>query len=107
MGKVGRKPLRQLQSKWEADLGVDNPDTTWAKLVERAWKSTCNARFQLIHFYTLHRAYLTPVQIHKYFHTDAARCPRCSSEEAELIHMLWSCSKLGTYWEEVLAFLCV
>lgn len=108
MGLEGRKPLLpllHLKGKWEADLSVDIPDKTWDKLVERAWKSSRNARFQLIHFFVLHRAYLTPAGIAKYFNIVDAHCPRCSLGGAEFAHMLWDCPSLGLYWEEVVLLL--
>lgn len=75
MGEEGRQPLSHLRRKWEADLGKEIPETAWSRIVEKAWKNTRNARFQLIHFYVLHRAYLTLARINKYFNVDTARCP--------------------------------
>lgn len=44
-------PLLTLRQKWEEDLGEEIPAKVWAELVERAWKSSRNARFQLVHFF--------------------------------------------------------
>lgn len=52
-------------------------------------------------FFVLHRAYLTPAKIKKYFNINTAQCPRCTLEGAEFEHMMWSFPQLGTYWEEV------
>lgn len=97
----GTEPLEELQRKWEADLGKEIQESAWAQIVRRAWKSTRNARFQLVHFFVLHRAYLTPAKIKKYFNINTAQCPRCTLEGAEFEHMMWSFPQLGTYWEEV------
>ncbi|XP_078502484.1 uncharacterized protein LOC144757098 [Lissotriton helveticus] len=94
-------PLEALKDKWETDIGKPIPETTWAQLLRRAWKSSRNARFQLVHFYILHRAYLTPEKIQKYFASDTAACPRCRTIGADLAHMLWSCSALASYWSMV------
>lgn len=96
-------PLQTLRHKWEEDLGREIPEAAWSQLLRRAWKGTRNARFQLVQFFTIHRAYLTPVKISKYFGTTNARCPRCREEGADLSHILWSCDRLREYWEEVVA----
>lgn len=97
--------LCSLRQKWEEDLGEDIPEKAWAGLIERAWKSTRNARFQLVHFFILHRAYLTPAKINRLFKINTAMCPRCNTLGADFSHMMWGCPQLGTYWEEVVALL--
>lgn len=95
------KPLEGLKQKWEEDLNHPIEDREWEKTLERAGKISRNERFRLISFYTLHRAYLTPRKIYKYFHNEEARCPRCGVLQADYIHMFWHCPRLGEYWQGV------
>lgn len=60
-----------------------------------------NAKFKLIHTYIIQRASLSPDKINKYFNTDTSACPRCHQTDADLLHVLWSCPSLQTYWREV------
>ena len=96
------QPLDKLQEQWEKDLGTPIDPKKWDEVVARANKVTRNARFKLISFYTLHRAYLSPDKINKYFHRDDASCPRCLTVNADFLHMMWTCPHITEYWAEVL-----
>ena len=62
---------------------------------------SCNARFKLINYYTLHKAYLTPEKIYRYFHSTDAACQRCGIVDTDFMHMVWSCGTLTCFWEKV------
>ena len=95
------QPLDRLREQWETDLGDPIDQKRWDDVVKRTYKVSRNARFKLISFYTLHRAYLSPDKINKYFHRSDARCPRCSVENANFLHMIWNCPHNTDYWQEV------
>ena len=64
-----------------------------------------NARFRLIQFYILHRAYLTPAKINRFFNRTDAACLRCSHVDAVMLHMMWACPALTQYWVSVFSHL--
>ena len=61
-----------------------------------------NARFKLIQFYIIHRAYLTPEKINRYFHKADAACPHCNRPDVDLLHMFWYCPRIRQYWLEIM-----
>lgn len=60
-----------------------------------------NARLKFIQSLVLHRAYLTPHKIHRMFTEAQHQCPRCKADEANFLHMLWSCPHLLDYWNHI------
>ncbi|KAJ1174517.1 hypothetical protein NDU88_006338 [Pleurodeles waltl] len=50
-------------------------------------------------------AYLTLARVNKYFARQDAACPHCCAVGADLLHMLWSCPSLCSYWKEVVTCL--
>lgn len=96
-----QQPLERLRSQWEEDLGKQIPEGEWDKILERTPKAFRNARFKLINYYVLHRAYLTPARIRQHFGAETAVCPRCREREAHILHMFWNCPVLQAFWEEI------
>ena len=95
--------LTTLRAKWDTDLTAPLTDREWELALMSPTNVPRNARLKLIQFYTLHRAYLTPGKINKYFTRTDAACPRCGQSDAELVHVLWSCPTIQLYWDQVLS----
>lgn len=60
---------------------------------------------KFIQLMILHRAYLTPHQLKMMYPTANDTCPRCQENDAHLVHMLWSCPRLTTYWSQIINIL--
>ena len=93
--------LRPLRARWETDRGQQYTEKEWTQILESPTKVPRNARFKLIQFYIIHRAYLTPEKINRYFHKTDATCPRCDKLDADLLHMFWYCPRVRQYWLEI------
>lgn len=98
-------PLAELKIKWERDLECQINDLDRDRIVAHIPAVSRNARIKLINFYILHRAYLTPGRINKFYATAAEKCPRCGEFGAEMFHMVWSCTSLAGFWEEVIEYI--
>lgn len=94
-------PLTKLRDRWAEDRGRQWTDKEWQRLLAGATYIPRNSRFKLIQTYIIHRAYLTPNKTHQYFSVAESVCPRCRHLHADLLHMLWSCPELQTYWHTV------
>lgn len=60
-----------------------------------------SARDRFIYFKLLHCAYYTPHQLATIYPHMLDLCRRCGAEPGILIHVLWTCPHLKTYWREV------
>lgn len=56
---------------------------------------------RLIQLYILHRAYLTPVRLSRYWVNYSPLCPRCGENSGTFYHLLWSCPTIQGYWAQV------
>lgn len=94
-------PLQALRDKWNVDLDRELRDKEWNTIVEYPRKVSRSAKFKFIQLMIVHRAYLTPSRLHKMFQTTTDNCPRCQEHNTDLIHILWSCSRLQHFWKGV------
>lgn len=99
------KPMTALRLRWEVNRGKQWTDREWDTLLANATTVPRNAKFKLTQRYITQRAYLSPDKLNKYFHTNTAACPGCLQIDADLLHMLWFCTSISTYWQEVIAAL--
>ncbi|KAJ1083664.1 hypothetical protein NDU88_003819 [Pleurodeles waltl] len=90
-----------LRAAWEEDAGSSISEAHWRSALSDHLNIPRNSRFRLIQFYIVHRAYLTPARVYRYFARQDAACPRCSCVDVDLLHMLWSCPPLCCYWKAV------
>lgn len=58
-----------------------------------------NQRFKNLKFNILHRAYLTPAWLKRFFPVTQFDCPRCHTPEAPF--MFWTCPTLQDFWTTV------
>lgn len=94
-------PLRPLRQKWETVFLRDLDYREWVLMVEHPRKVSSYCRLKVIQLFILHHAYLTPKALQKMYNTASSSCPRCPTQEADFIHMVWSCPVLRGYWMEV------
>lgn len=87
--------------KWEEDVGPLDGET-WSLCLASAPAMSVSASQKLSHLYQLHRAYRTPVKLHKWGICDTPLCPECMRDHGDLMHMFWKCPKLFWYWSEIL-----
>ena len=49
--------------------------------------------------------YYTPCKLFKWGYRVDSKCPRCQAAEADIVHMLASCSAIREYWTRIMAFM--
>ncbi|XP_056407014.1 uncharacterized protein LOC130298133 [Hyla sarda] len=95
-----RFPLT-VRSKWERDLGVLT-DEEWSTVLALTPSLSLSESNRLSQLFFIHRVYRTPSFLHMIGVRSDSACPRCGELEAHLVHMMWTCPCLLTYWTEVL-----
>lgn len=53
-------------------------------------------------FNIFNRTYYAPHRLHKMHHNSSPNCQRCRTCEGDLLHMLWKCPSLETYWKYII-----
>lgn len=92
------KPLTSLRARWTEERGQPWTDREWEHVLASSTYIPRSSKLKLIQMYIIHRAYLSPDKINKNFNINTSTCPRCQLNDADLLHMLRSCTSLQTYW---------
>lgn len=87
----GFSNTNSLKRTWERTLDIQITDDQW----EEAWKnagtlSICN-RVKAMQLKILHRA-------HKFKEDCLPVCPKCKTEQGDLIHCFWFCREIQKFW---------
>ncbi len=91
------------KQKWESDLECSYNDSDWCTLLEKSQTVLVSTKHRQIQFNILHRTYYTPYRLNKCNGGISAMCQRCTISTGTLLHMLWSCPALETFWKYVIA----
>lgn len=93
-----------VKAKWENDLGVITEEQ-WSSVLEMIPQMSTNESLRVSQLYLVHRVYRTPAFLFKIGIRPDARCPRCGSAPADLLHMFWSCTILRPVWSALISYL--
>ncbi|OCT99978.1 hypothetical protein XELAEV_18005765mg [Xenopus laevis] len=85
---VKSNPVRAREA-WYRDLHYLT-DSQWVEALRASKQVSYNYNDRLLQLYI---CYIEPTT------------PECASQQATLLHSVWQCSQLRTYWEEILAHL--
>ena len=92
-------PFPALRMRWDADLEAPLTDRKWSQALCHAKEISRNMRLRFTQINYLHRTYLTPHRIAKMYAGAGATCPRCGHQDADFIHMVWSCPVIALAWQ--------
>lgn len=90
---------------WCIDLKQEITDSEWQTVCKKSQTQTCNAGLKLIQYKWVMRLYITPEVLHKFNVNTPDVCVKCVTCKGTLIHCLWSCTKLQSFWREVIQVL--
>lgn len=51
------------------------------------------------------RTYITPVKLNKFSANIPDRCIRCKDSKGTLLHYIWDCEKVKSFWKEVVSMI--
>ncbi|KAJ1123215.1 hypothetical protein NDU88_001688 [Pleurodeles waltl] len=87
--------LTTLRTYWGEALAAHSLTTSGNRLWQQALAApkiiSMNARYKLIQFNYLHHTYLAPARPARIYTSARDEYPRCHSESADFLHMVWSC----------------
>lgn len=90
------------KKKWESDINVRYNDDDWSDILEISQSVLISTKHRQIQFNIFNRTYYTPYRLHKMHHNSSRKCQRCRTCEGDLLHMLWKCPILETYWKYII-----
>lgn len=73
----------------------------WEEIFQAMNLCSLNVSQKRTQIYILLRTYYITHRLHLMNLQDELTCTRCKRDHGDLIHMLWRCPKLHTYWEGV------
>ena len=83
--------LKNIYSKWNNDLGIEDAKYKWKDCLKRTYKTTTNENLRLIQYKLMTRMYYTRDKINKFDPTSSDRCLKCRTPERTL-----SCMHFGS-----------
>ena len=91
------------KTSWEKDLSIEFEEEEWDEICKNSKKMSKDTRVKLIQFKILNRFYWTPSRLHRLGLKDTAECWKCTdpSSEGTLVHTLWECPVIESYWKQV------
>lgn len=95
----------QAKARWERDLGTPITDDQWAYCCRQTQEVSASSRLRILHYKYLHRTYYTPERLFRLGLRDSSHCTRCRAENADFLHLAWSCPTIQHYWTDVFAAL--
>lgn len=94
-----KKTTRSLD-KGQEDIPALGEDE-WEDCISTFIPSMTAAKDRFIQLKFIHRAYYTPHRMASIYPNLDPGCPRCNTEVGTFWHMVWTCSKIQTYWENI------
>lgn len=91
------------KSKWESDLSCSYEEEDWSRLLNSSQTVLVSTKHRQIQFNIFQRTYYTPYRLSKLSANISDQCQRCETSVGDLLHMLWSCVQLQSFWNEVIA----
>uniref|UniRef100_A0A671X7A5 Reverse transcriptase domain-containing protein n=1 Tax=Sparus aurata TaxID=8175 RepID=A0A671X7A5_SPAAU len=86
---------------WSEDLKTVISVEEWQGVCLKAQTQSINTHFKLIQFKWLMRTYITPILLNKFNPNTPDMCVKCDMK-GTLLHCLWDCRSIQTFWLEVL-----
>ena len=91
--------------KWEKDLKQEFTWDQWKKAFYIASKSSACIEHWDNAQKIINRWYLTPYKLAKIYPSTSNECWRCNDQIGNLLHILWSCKNLHSFWNSITSFI--
>lgn len=91
--------------KWERDLEQKFTWEQWKKAIHISSKSSACIEHWDNAQKILNRWYLTPYRLSKIYPSTFNLCWRCNDQTGNLLHILWNCKSLQSFWNSITSFI--
>lgn len=102
-----KRSCSDRMNAWISDIKEDIGEDEWVQACLKAQTQTINTRLKLLQHKWLMRTYITPELLNKWSPDIPDTCVKCLTEKGTLIHCVWECPKLVTFWKRVLRTLSI
>ena len=115
ISKKGEEPISS-QQKWQQDIDTDQK-VNWKAVYQLASHCTKSSKLNSLSFFIyqlktycfnfkfLHRRLSTNSFLHQLGFTDSGKCAFCLNETEYLLHLLWTCEKIQSFWKSLFPWL--
>ena len=93
------------RQRWIQDLQVDISEIDWGIICSKAQTQTINTRLRLIQYNWIMRIYITPEKLNKFNPNIPDTCYKCSGHKGTLLHCLWECEEIKTFWRLIVQYI--
>lgn len=83
------------------DVDVTLSEEQWGYIVYFAHYSSMASKYQELCYKILTWWYRVPSLLNKIYPERTNTCWRCGEAEGNMLHIFWSCGKLGEFWSKV------
>lgn len=90
-----------VETAWETDFNVEWSLLLWNNIWTKIRKTSHTASLTQTLFYIYNRLLLSPQTLHKRFSSVSDTCWSCAAPNADLLHMLFICPFVYTFWKHV------
>lgn len=80
-------------------------DEDWSEVLKVGKLVSPKMSDRLAQIYILHRSYLTPERLAKFWPSRSPMCPKCLTSAGTFGHFIWHCPRVRRFWEQVVQFL--
>lgn len=91
-----------LQLAWQRDLDTSMDDSCWKSLWNSSLHKSRNTNISMLSHKTTYRLHLTLYKLHRINSSLLDKCWKGCGLPSTYLHCFWSCTKLTTFWEQVL-----
>lgn len=91
----------KIELEWEKDFQTSWPSSTWNNIWLKVGKTSRAANTVQTLFFIYNRSLFSPSLLHKFNNDIPNTCWSCSTPQADLMHMLFTCPFVHSFWEKV------
>uniref|UniRef100_A0A3B4EPY9 Uncharacterized protein n=1 Tax=Pundamilia nyererei TaxID=303518 RepID=A0A3B4EPY9_9CICH len=95
-------PLLKVKGYWAQDLALDISLVEWDSCLNNVNTMYKEIGSRFIQIKIIHRWHRTPQQLYKWNLGPTDDYWRCDGQNASILHILWGCSELRDWWENIM-----
>lgn len=89
------------KNQWIKDIGGPISNSQWSTALQKRTKMSKCAKYKTIQLKIINRAYITPFILNKMDEENSKLCWHGCGLEGTLLHMLWKCPSVQTFWRNI------
>ena len=91
----------ELKRWWDLRLGSEYEEEEWDDILDSYNQGLREARLKFSFHKLIHRWHWTPKRLMQAKLSVHSNCWRCGTEDSDIVHILWECPKLSSFWKDI------